>query len=158
MRRLLALCCAFFTCTLIFAKTVPVKNIDELNAANTKAQPGDTVVLQNGIWNDVIIKLNCSGTQQKPIVFKAQTPGRVTISGVSQLRLGGNYIVVDGLLFTNGYSPSSAVIDYRISSKELANNCRVTNTVINDFSKPKRMSDDNWVSFSGKHNRLDHCS
>jgi poly(beta-D-mannuronate) lyase len=34
----------------------------------------------------------------------------------------------------------------------------VTNTVINDFNNPKRMQENYWVSFSGKFNRLDHCS
>lgn len=158
MIRLTLLTCTLLLSTFLFAKTITVTNADELKSANSKAKPGDTVILQNGTWMDVIMKLNCSGTAQQPIVFKAQTPGKVIISGVSQLRLGGNYIVVDGLLFTNGYSPGSAVIDYRISDKELANNCRVTNCVINDFNKPKRMSEDYWISFSGKNNRLDHCS
>jgi poly(beta-D-mannuronate) lyase len=158
MLRLTVLTCTLLLCHFAFAKTIIVKNEDELKAANKSAKPGDTIILQNGIWKNILIKLNCSGTAQEPIVFKAETRGRVIISGVSQLRLGGNYIVVDGLLFENGYSPSSAVIDYRINDNELANNCRVTNCVINDFNKLKRMSEDYWVSFSGKNNRLDHCS
>src|SRR5690242_1714953 len=101
MLKMLMLACTVMSLTSALAKTIPVKNIDELKSANEKAQPGDTVVLQNGTWNDVTIKLNCSGTEKKPIVFKAQTAGKVLISGQSALKLGGNYIVVDGLLFTN---------------------------------------------------------
>lgn len=158
MLRLIVLCFGLSCVTPAFAKTIFVQNIEELNTANTSAKPGDIVILKNGTWNNVVIKLNCSGTENLPITFKAQTPGKVIISGVSQLRLGGNYIVVDGLLFTSGYSPSHEVIDFKINNKELANHCRVTNCVIDDFNKPERMKDDNWVSFSGKNNRIDHCS
>src|SRR6266404_7113571 len=158
MTRMIVLTFTILLIHSVFAKTLVVRNIEELNTANDLAKPGDSIILQNGVWNNIVIKLNCSGTREEPIVFKAQTAGKVIISGISQLRLGGNYIIVDGLLFTNGYSPSNAVIDFRISNKELANNCRVTNSVVDGFNKPKRMSDDNWVSFSGKNNRLDHCS
>jgi poly(beta-D-mannuronate) lyase len=158
MLRVVIFSIALFFASSAFANTILVGNVNELNAANQSAKPGDTVLLKNGTWNDVIIKLNCSGTKEAPIVFKAETNGKVIISGVSQLRLGGNYIVVEGLLFTNGHSPAYTVIDFKISNKELANHCRVTNCVINDFNKPRRMDDDNWVSFSGKNNRIDHCS
>ncbi|RDJ93824.1 hypothetical protein B4Q13_19215, partial [Lacticaseibacillus rhamnosus] len=53
---------------------------------------------------------------------------------------------------------NEAVIDFRINSKQLANNCRVTNTVIDDFNNPKRLDENYWVSFSGKNNRVDHCT
>jgi poly(beta-D-mannuronate) lyase len=158
MKRLLITCSFFLLCVSLSARNIPVANAEELNKANNAAKPGDTIMLGNGTWTDVIMKLNCSGTEEHPIVFKAQNAGKVIISGISQVRLGGNYIVVDGLLFTNGYSPSNAIIDFRISSDQLANHCRVTNCVINDFNKPKRMSEDYWISFSGKNNRLDHCS
>jgi len=140
------------------AATIIVKNLDELNAANKKAQPGDVIILQNGEWKDATIRLNCHGTKEQPVVFKAQTAGKVMITGKSQLRLGGSFIVVDGLYFTNGYAGKDPVINFRIDKDQLANNCRVTNTVINDFNNPKRMDENYWVAFYGKNNRLDHCS
>jgi poly(beta-D-mannuronate) lyase len=158
MKQLLITCSLFLLCISLSARNILVTNAEELKKANKAAKPGDTIVLRNGTWTDVVLKLNCSGTEEHPIVFKSQTAGKVIIAGISQVRLGGNYIVVDGLLFTNGYSPSNAVIDFRISGDQLANHCRVTNCVINDFNKPKRMTEDYWISFSGKNNRLDHCS
>lgn len=158
MIRLPLLNCFLLFITAAQAGNITVKNIGELNTANKNAQPGDMIVLQNGEWKNVTIKLNCSGTKEQPITFKAQTAGKVLITGNSQLRLGGNYIVVDGLYFTNGYSGNNPVISFRIDAKQLANNCRVTNTVIDDFNNPKRMDDNNWVLFYGKNNRLDHCS
>ncbi len=158
MIRLLLLQCCLFFCVDTMAATIIVKNLDELNAANKKAQPGDIIILQNGEWKDATIRLNCHGTKEKPVVFKAQTAGKVMITGKSQLRLGGNFIVIDGLYFTNGYAGKDPVINFRIDKDQLANNCRVTNTVINDFNNPKRMDENYWVAFYGKNNRLDHCS
>ena len=59
MLRLIALVCALSLYSFVFAGTIVVKNEGELKAANKSAKPGDTVLLQNGIWKDIIIKLNC---------------------------------------------------------------------------------------------------
>jgi poly(beta-D-mannuronate) lyase len=158
MKPLIALGFAVFLTGLVYAQPIKVTNAAELNKANTNAQPGDTIILQNGRWNNVSIRLNCSGTVDKPILFKAETAGKVILCGMSELKLGGSYIIVDGLLFTEGYSPTSAVIDFKVTNEQLANHCRVTNCVINDFNKLKRLQQDEWVAFTGKHNRLDHCS
>ena len=95
-----------------YANVILVKNIEELNNANKNAKPGDTIILQNGEWKNVTIKLNCIGTEKQPIVFKSQSPGKVLITGNSKLKLGGNYIIVDGLYFTNGYAGNDAVIKF----------------------------------------------
>ncbi|HEY0679879.1 MAG TPA: polysaccharide lyase 6 family protein [Chitinophagaceae bacterium] len=140
------------------ATEIPVKDISELNKANAQAKPGDVIILQNGEWKDVRIALSCSGTSDKPITFKAQNAGKVLITGLSFLKLGGNYIIVDGLYFTRGYAGNDAVIDFRINKNQLANNCRVTNCVVDDFNNPRRMDENYWVSFYGRNNRLDHCN
>ncbi|WP_462251441.1 polysaccharide lyase 6 family protein [Ferruginibacter sp.] len=156
--RILFLNFSLLVSIISLAKTIVVKNQEELARANKEAKPGDLVILQNGEWNNVILALNCNGTKEQPIYFKAQTPGKVLITGNSKLKIGGNYIIVDGLYFTNGYSDAESVITFRNNSDEIANNCRVTNTVINDFNNPKRLDANYWISFYGKKNRLDHCS
>lgn len=158
MLRILLLTCCFSIGVTGFSKTIFVKNSDELAAANKNAAPGDIVILQNGNWENINIKLNCKGTKEHPIIFKAETAGKVIITGKSSLKIGGEYIIVDGLYFTNGYSGGEPIITFRSGKDQLANNCRVTNCVINDFNNPKRMDDNNWVTFYGKNNRLDHCS
>jgi poly(beta-D-mannuronate) lyase len=158
MRHLLVSLLLILLGNTAFSNTILVKNISDLQNANKNAQPGDTVILVNGEWKDVSIKLDCKGTIEKPIVFKAETPGKVVISGNSRLKIGGSYIVVSGLYFTNGYSGNDAVISFRIDKDHLANHCRVTNTVINDFNNARRMDENNWVLFYGKKNRLDNCS
>ena len=139
--RALFLNCSLLVSLISFAETIVVKNQKELANANSTVKPGDIVILQNGEWNNVLLSLTCSGTKELPITFKAQTAGKVLITGNSKLKIGGSYILVDGLYFLNGYSGAEAVITFRNNSDEIANNCRVTNTVINDFNNPKRLNE-----------------
>jgi poly(beta-D-mannuronate) lyase len=154
---------ALFNALLLFSlcargETFLVKNNDELRKANTSVVAGDTIVLQNGEWNNINIYLNCHGTKEQPIIIKAETPGMVIITGKSSLNIGGSYIQVDGLYFSNGFAGEDAVIKFCIDKKQVAHHCRVSNTVINDFNNPKRLDENYWVAFYGKNNRLDHCS
>ncbi|GJM35482.1 MAG: hypothetical protein DHS20C18_44830 [Saprospiraceae bacterium] len=134
-----------------------VKDFDELNKAISQATPGDEIVLANGIWKDVQIKFFGMGSKENPIILRAETPEKVIIQGESDLKLGGEYLVVDGLYFTNGASPSESVIQFFINNDTLANNSRVTNCVIKDFNKSQKDKQDLWVLFKGRHNQLDHC-
>ncbi|MDY7394889.1 chondroitinase-B domain-containing protein [Aureibaculum sp. 2210JD6-5] len=136
---------------------IKVTTPTELSNAISKVKPGDNIVLANGIWKDVEIKFTGKGTKENPITIKAETDGEVFIEGVSNLAFGGEYLVVSGLHFRNGYSPSENVIAFRIDEDRLANNCKVTNCVIEDFNKPKRDDDDLWVQFYGRHNELSNC-
>lgn len=134
-----------------------VKNIDELNKAISQINPGGEIVLANGVWQDVQIIFYGIGRPEAPITLRAEMPGEVLIQGASNLKLGGEYLVVDGLYFTNGASPSQAVIQFFINDDTLANNCRVTHSAIRDFNKSQRNKEDLWVLFKGRHNELDHC-
>jgi poly(beta-D-mannuronate) lyase len=140
------------------AKTIVVKNATELKTANSKAKPGDIIILQNGVWNNVHLLLSCNGTATQPIIFKAQTAGKVLISRNSSLKIGGTFIIVDGLYFVNGFAGNDEVIKFCINKNKIANNCRVTNSTINNFNNTKRLDENYWVALYGKNNRIDHCS
>ena len=133
-----------------------VNNYEELQAAILSAEPGDHIVMANGTWEDIEIKVTANGTEDQPITLSAETPSKVIIQGNSDLKLGGDYIIVDGLHFTNGSSPSKAVIDFAVNDT-VANHCIVTNCVIEDFNKKQRNLQDLWVLFKGRYNQLDHC-
>lgn len=143
-------------CENISSKKI-VKNVQELNNAIHAAEAGDKIVMANGIWKDIQIKFYGKGEENKTITLKAEIPGKVSIEGKSSLKIGGEYLIVDGLYFKNGYTPNNAVIDFRISNDSIANNCRVTNCVIEEFNQPNRYNPDHWIEFWGRHNQLDHC-
>lgn len=133
-----------------------VSSAPELVAAIDKAQPGQTITLRNGEWKDIEILFEANGLEHNPITLKAETPGKVLVTGESNLTLAGDYLVVDGLVFTRGYSPTGSVISFRKDKQLLANHSRVTNTVIDRFNKPGRFEPDIWVTLYGRHNRFDH--
>ncbi len=134
-----------------------VKDINALNDAIAKANPGDDIVLANGEWKDVEIRFVGYGSEGKPITLRAETAGDVVIKGNSDLKLGGEYLVVDGLYFTDGFSPSRSVIEFAINKDTVANHSKVTNCVILDYNKSQRNKSDLWVQLKGRHNELDHC-
>ena len=159
----ISLLLAFFSCDKQTEeeKHLLISNSTELNNAIKNAQPGDDLILKNGVYKNLEINFRGQGTKDNPITLKAETSGKVIIEGQSYLKFGGEYLVVEGLHFKNGFSPSSAVVDFKISHKdtldEIAFNCKITNSVIEDFNKPKRDNSDLWVQFWGRHNELSNC-
>ncbi|MGB5256764.1 MAG: polysaccharide lyase 6 family protein [Woeseiaceae bacterium] len=125
---------------------------DAVKAAN----PGDTIVLANGEWRDFEILFTGEGTEDAPITLKGETPGRVFVTGQSNLRLAGKHLVVSGLVFKDGHSPTNTVIAFRRTKGDLAYHSRVTEVVIDHFNNPERYETDFWVMIYGKHNRFDH--
>ena len=145
------------SCQKMSSNTIKVTNIEELNAAIKNAKAGDEIVLANGVWKDVQIKFYGKGTKDKPIVLRAETAGKVFIEGESDLKIGGDYLEVSGLYFKNGHTPSDAIIAFNIDSNKNANNCKVTDCVIEEFTQPDRAKQDHWIEFWGRNNQLDHC-
>ena len=96
------------------------------------------------------------GLPNKLIELKAETPGKVIISGRSNLAFSGEYIVISGLVFKDGYTPTGEVISFKTSTTDVANHSRITNTVIDNFSTIDRPMSDLWVAMYGKNNRFDH--
>lgn len=141
------------------AQEILVSNIDEYKTAIKAAKPGTTIILKNGEWKDVFLQAYGKGTKDKPIVVKAQEPGKVIIKGNSALQIYGEYVIVGGLWFKDGATTSKAVVEFRKNSKEYANNCRLTNTTISYFGlKEGTDLKNHWVDIFGKNNRVDHCN
>jgi poly(beta-D-mannuronate) lyase len=128
----------------------------EYRAATAALQPGDQVILADGEWRDFQIVFTGQGTAAQPIRLSAQTPGKVIVTGQSNLRMAGDYLVVSGLVFRDGYTPTEAVLSYRVSSKQRARHSRISGVVIDRFNQPERSRSDNWVAMYDSHNRFDH--
>ncbi|MBU2892485.1 alginate lyase [Colwellia sp. D2M02] len=140
----------------VIAKNWLVDSQNSYNNALQQLQAGDSIILAEGTWNDFEILFKGEGTEQQPITLKAQTKGKVILSGQSNLRLSGKYLVVSGLVFKDGYTPSSSVIAFRSNKEDLAYHSRVTEVVIDNFSNPDKQESDYWVALYGQYNRFDH--
>lgn len=142
--------------TTSFAESAFVRTQAEFQAAVGRLEPGDTLTLANGEWRNFEIQFIGQGTTDRPITLTAETPGGVTITGRSNLRMAGEHLVVSNLVFRDGWSPTGEVLSFRRSLTERANYSRITSVVIDGFSRPDRAETDNWVAMYGHHNRFDH--
>lgn len=133
-----------------------VRNAAEFQAAVAKAQPGDVITLANGTYTDMELTFVGQGNEDALIKLIAQEKGKVFLEGQSNLSLSGEYLHVEGLVFRNGYTPTSEVIAFQTGKDQLCNNCRVTECVIDNFNPTERFDSDYWIGLYGKHNRVDH--
>ena len=139
------------------AAIIPVRSAAEIRTAMSSAQPGDTLLMQEGTWVNQHISFVGNGTELDPIVLRAETVGSVVLTGTSTLRISGEWLVVDGLVFNEGYTFSSPVIEFRATSMSPARHCRLTNTVIRNYNPSEISTGYKWVSLYGQYNRVDHC-
>lgn len=133
-----------------------VHTVQEFNALVPNLKPGDVVTLANGTWKDAELMFEGNGTKENPITLTVEEKGKVTLEGASNLRMAGNYLHVEGLVFKNGFTPTTEVISFKKDKNTLANNSRLTACVIDNYNNPERHEPDTWVAIYGKNNRVDH--
>lgn len=150
------LCLVIVGCESAEADRLLVSDQQAFKQAVKQAEPGDEIVLKNGVWRDFEIVFTGEGTADAPITLTAETRGKVILSGQSNLRLAGNHLVVSGLVFKDGHTPTSEVISFRRNKDHLAHNSRVTEVVIDNYNNPERRESDFWVIMYGTNNRFDH--
>ncbi len=128
----------------------------QIAAALTSVRPGDTLTMTNGTWKNALIVFQALGTKAAPILLRGETYGGVILTGSSNLRICGRNLIVDGLLFRDGSSPSGDVVEFRGPAGE-SDSCRLTNSAIISYSPSDSTKDNKWVSLYGTYNRVDHC-
>lgn len=149
----------------ITAQTI-VSDETELQAAISSSVPGSVIVLEDGVWTDLEIDIDKQGTFENPITIKAQTQGAVFFEGNSSVHLGGSYLHFEGVIFQNasGLVVSSdridPIIEFRTSSSNECNNCKVTNIKIDSFngSEVQNTAIFKWIIVYGQHNEISYCS
>ncbi len=146
-----------FTFGSAVAREIPVSSAAQITQAMATAVPGDTLLMTSGTWVNQQIVFQGNGVAGNPIVLRARTYGSVTLSGTSKLKIAGNYLVAENLIFQNGNVAPDPVIEFRNGSLE-SNHSRLTNSSISNYSPADINTDNKWVSLYGTHNRVDRCS
>lgn len=116
-----------------------------------KAKPGDTITIPDGTYTDLDLVVD-----GERITVRAQTPGRVILTGKSRLRVGGRNNTVDGLFFKDGID-NDEIIAFRTSPANLATECRITRCAILNYKAESKEKNTKYLSIYGSKNRLDHC-
>lgn len=134
-----------------------VADVATFDDAMKAAVAGDTIVLQNGEWKDVDLRVRGQGTAEKPITVRAAEPGTVKLTGNSRIRIAGEYLVVEGLWFHNCFPDKSDIVSFRVDSKARAGhsvlrNCAITQNTVSNGSAERK-----WVSLYGVENLVERC-
>lgn len=132
------------------AEELRVSDQQQLAASFTLAKPGDVIVMKDGVWRDVVIDFNASATASAHITLRAETPGKVTLSGSSQLFFSKPYLDVEGLLFEGGAVEKDSVITFN------ADHCTLSHSAIIDYNPENFETSYYWVYFKGNSNRVVH--
>jgi poly(beta-D-mannuronate) lyase len=133
--------------TKLFAATITVSSIAELQAAIGKAKPGDGIVVKNGVYATTAdIAVTCAGTKEQPIVIAAENLSGAEITGISGFNLlsPSAYVVIRDFKFTHAAS--------KARSSAGSSFCRWTNNV---FETP---GDGEDLTIAGNDNEVDHNS
>ena len=157
IRRTAGVAAALYALSAVVAaqSTRPVRAADvaELMKAMAAAKPGDVIEMADGTWTDAHILFSATATADKPVTLRAQTPGRVKLTGTSSLQINSPHLVVDGLYFVRAQPVHSTtpVIEFRSERGKLLN------TVIENYNPPEFNTRYHWVRFSGPHNIVERC-
>lgn len=146
----------FLTAFSVYAAEHWVTDAPSFNQAAIAAKAGDVIVLKNGVWKNSLLQIRASGMDDLPVTIKAETPGKVLLTGDSRLQLGGAYLLVEGLFFKD--PEGEEAIEFRINSNEVAHDCRVTQcAVVNTRPAGKVTKSSRFMSLYGREHRVDHC-
>lgn len=129
----------------LFANTVTVSSVAELQSAIDKAKPGDLILVKDGVYTTTAdIVISNAGTKQHPITVAAQHFGAAEITGSGGFRLASpsTYIVIRDFKFTHSAS--------KARSSAGSTFCRWTNNI---FETP---GDGEDLTIAGNDNEVDH--
>ena len=157
MKRIFLFLIFTFQIAVAFSASYKVENVTEFNDKVKTLQPGDEIVLAKGVWKDAQLVFFGEGTERQPITLTVEEPGATTLEGQSSLNLYGKWLVVNGLVFVNGYALGKAVIEFRKGTANTAYDCVLKNCAIDFFNKPNRYDEDHWVGLWGQRNTVENC-
>jgi poly(beta-D-mannuronate) lyase len=126
------------------------------DAVSETMEAGTTICLADGEYTDLELQFGGTGTESAPIKVAAETSGGVTIGGTVLVRMGGEYVQLQGFIFKDGTSDGD-LIQTRLGSDptEFCYNCRITEISVIDMDEDAEDSN-RWVHLYGEYNRVDH--
>jgi hypothetical protein len=139
--------CLLCSAPLLSAATYTVSSISELNTRISSVVPGDTILVQNGVYTtSSSISVTRVGTAASPITIRAETVGGVEIKGTSAFNLGSPaaYIIIQGFRFTDAGS---------INITTGTSHCRFTRNIV-ELTIPST-NDVSYINISGDDVEID---
>jgi poly(beta-D-mannuronate) lyase len=148
-------------CLSISAKTYTISKEEELQNLSSKLQPADLVLIKDGNYSNWKIEINSKGLKDKPIIIRAEHPGKVIFSGSTTntvFTLSGEYIQLSGITFKSCTlekqdKMTGLLIELKNTVSSRVNDCTFEKNVVKGQFMPLVI-----VSGSGTYNQVDHCT
>ncbi len=123
---------------------------------STGLHPGDVIELSDGNYNTGGITIKARGTENKPIIIRAQNRGQTVLNGDSYFSLReSEFVTIEGFEFTSDV--------YTVIKLEACNNVRITRNTFHlteseDFGGKWILIGGIWndASKTSHHNRIDY--
>jgi hypothetical protein len=124
-----------------------VGNLADLTNDINLAQPGDQIILANGVYtNTNNINISCAGTATQPVLIAAQTVGGAQIAGTAGFYFSGaSYVTLQGFFFTYSNNNQNGLQIDTSSS-----HCRITRNIFQ--TDPVQY----WCFVQGDDTEVDH--
>jgi poly(beta-D-mannuronate) lyase len=116
-----------------------VRNAKEFQALSEELRPGDQVVLTGSDWADTReIRFRAHGTEQLPILIRAESPGSVVFTGTSSVVFSGEHLVIMNLEFKDIPVTKSGTVIFRLGNGKAqpASHCIVNRVRIENCNSP----------------------
>jgi poly(beta-D-mannuronate) lyase len=127
-------------------------SIQDINKRIADAKPGESIIIPDGEYRDIRLYAKTSGSASAFIHLQAQTPGKVIITGSSQICISGKFIEVSGFLFQDVQSKNEAVLFSE------ATDCILSDCAFIRCGDPKStFSKIVFMQSSSKRNTIRHC-
>jgi len=130
---------------------------DEFNNASSTATPGDVIIVRNGTYSGWFgLNVVSNGTAAAPIIYMAETSGRVTFTGASQvMTVLGNYNIIGGFVFDGITERALNLTGSTGAGTTGASDNRITDITMRNSGKARTY----WmfeISRRANRNRIDH--
>ena len=134
---------------------VVVSDSGSFKKALETVKPGSVVIWADGEYENIRLKVTGNGTQDAPIVFRAQTPGKVVFKGMSSIQLNGSWLSAEGFSFKG---LDTSVKGSILTCARGSSHCRFSDCRIDGSDREYSEVDTKWVSLYGRSNEVSHCS
>jgi len=152
------MCCITFSA---WGKVYKVTSQDELKKTAEIVVPGDEIIIANGNYNGWEVTINTNGVAGKPVIIRAEIPGKVVFSGDINkfiFQLTGSYTEIRGLTFSGCTVFKTDGINSVLLELKGTKYCRVTDCVFTKNVAKGQFMPIFVISDKAEHNRVDHCT
>jgi poly(beta-D-mannuronate) lyase len=118
----------------------------QLDSVLSKVKAGTTILLKNGVYNNVTVVIDCNGEINKRITIKPENSGQVVLTGTSTIHIKGSYTTVANLVLRDGGVTGKAVL------------IEGTHNRVTGFDVSYSRTDcEQMIRIENNNNRVDHC-